>query len=460
MLLGSKKEHTRISLAFLDILVTVLAFFAAFLARRYVVIDNNSFLIDTQYYVILFFLIILTWTILLSKDKDVQILPNKSFKEMAYNVIKTVFIGTIIILSITFLIKGFIISRLFILFFSLTDAFFLVVERKLYQFYKISKYRNNEGLSDIVVVGRGKSCMQIIQMIKTHKDWGIILAREYDIKTFDKSTAERIKSMPIDLVIFAGEKEDAEKIETYVNLFAESGIKTMVNIDSMFNIKKSNFISTQTVFGFDFLEFSDSSEKPMLIYIKYFLDKIFAAALIVILLPAYALIYIIILFFMGRPVFFVQERLGMNGKSFRMIKFRTMVNGAEEMKEMLVDKNEMSGPVFKIVEDPRVTPLGRFLRKYSIDEIPQFLNILKGEMSFVGPRPPLPNEVNEYEFWHRRRLSMKPGLTCLWQISGRNEINFTDWMYKDMEYIDKWSLIYDFAIILRTIPIVLKGRGI
>ncbi|MGE3062162.1 MAG: sugar transferase [bacterium] len=460
MLLGSKREHTRISLVFLDLLVTVLAFALAFFIRSFLVIDNNSFLVDIQYYALLFILILLVWTILLSGSREVQILPNKSFKEIAYDVTKIVFVGTILILSITFLIKGFIISRIFILLFSAINVIFLVAERKLYQFYKISKFRSNKGLSDIVIIGRGAAFKQITQLIRSHRDWGITLANEYDIDGFDKKTADKIKSMPIDLVIFAGEKKDSEKIEEYLNLFAESGIKTMVNIDTIFNVKKNNFVSTQTVFGFDFLEFSDTNEKPMPIYLKYFFDKIFSLILIILMMPIYLLVTLLILVFMGRPILFIQERVGMNGKAFKMIKFRTMVKGAEEMKEKLVEKNEMSGPVFKIVEDPRVTRLGRFLRKYSLDEIPQFLNILKGEMSFVGPRPPLLSEVKEYEFWHRRRLSMKPGLTCLWQISGRNEIDFTDWMYKDMEYIDKWSLIYDFAIVVKTIPIVLKGGGI
>lgn len=460
MLLGSKKEHTRISLVLLDLTVTVLAFATAFLIRRCVVIDNSEFLIDIQYYILLFFFILLTWTILLSNGKGGEILPNKSFKEMAYDAIKVVFIGTVVILSITFLVKGFIISRLFVILFSLLDIIFLIAERKMYRQYKISKFRKNEGLSEIAIIGRGTAFRQIVNLVRTHKDWGISLADEYDIRTFNDSFANKIKAMPIDLVIIAGEKDDAATVEKYINVFAESGIRTMVNIDSIFKINKNGFVTNQSVFGFDFIEFSDRSDRPAFIYLKYFLDKIFSALLILLFSPAYLIISLLILLFMGRPVFFVQERVGLNGKVFRMVKFRTMINGAEEMKEKLKEKNEMSGPVFKIVSDPRITGIGRFLRKYSLDETPQFFNILKGEMSFVGPRPPLLSEVREYEFWHRRRLSMKPGLTCLWQTSGRNEIDFTDWMYKDMEYIDSWSIIYDFALILKTIPIILRGKGI
>lgn len=460
MILGIKREQTKISIVLLDLFVTILSFAAAFFIRMYLVIDNKSFLIDIQYYILLFFLIILTWSILLSNKRDVQILPSKSFKEIMYDVTSVVIIGMVFILSITFLVKGFIISRLFILLFSVINAVFLVIERKLYQYYKISKYRKNEELSDIIVIGGGGAFKQIIQLVESHKDWGINLIETYDIETFNDKTADKIKSMPIDLIIFAGNKKDIETVEKYLKIFAESGIKTMVNLDGMFNLNKNNFISTQSIFGFDFLEFSSNKEEPLLMYLKYFFDKVAAVVLMILFSPGYILVSLLILFLMGRPIFFIQERVGLNGKIFKMYKFRTMVNGAEEMKEKLTEKNEMTGPVFKIIEDPRITAFGKILRKYSIDETPQFLNILKGEMSFVGPRPPLLKEVREYEFWHRRRLSMRPGLTCIWQISGRNEIDFTDWMYKDLEYIDRWSLIYDFAIILKTIPMVIKGKGI
>ncbi|HLU50141.1 MAG TPA: sugar transferase, partial [Planctomycetota bacterium] len=159
------------------------------------------------------------------------------------------------------------------------------------------------------------------------------------------------------------------------------------------------------------------------------------------------------------PVFFAQERLGMNHRPFRMLKFRTMVVNAEELKKELEAKNEMNGPVFKMRRDPRVTPVGRILRKLSLDELPQFLNVLKGDMSLVGPRPPIASEVERYEWWQRRRLSTRPGLTCFWQISGRNEIDFEDWMRLDLRYIDNWSLWLDVELILRTIPAVLRGRG-
>lgn len=142
-----------------------------------------------------------------------------------------------------------------------------------------------------------------------------------------------------------------------------------------------------------------------------------------------------------------------------MYKLRSMVDNAEQARFEMEALNEMDGPVFKSSRDPRRTAVGKFLRKFSIDELPQLYNVLRGEMSLVGPRPPLPQEVARYESWQRRRLSMKPGITCLWQISGRNEVSFHDWMKLDLTYIDNWSLLLDLKILLKTVPIVLLGKG-
>ena len=159
------------------------------------------------------------------------------------------------------------------------------------------------------------------------------------------------------------------------------------------------------------------------------------------------------------PVFFVQERVGMNKRRFPLYKFRSMVVDAESRKKDLAHLNERDGPVFKIEDDPRITGIGKFIRKTSIDELPQLLNVLKGEMSLVGPRPPTPDEVEQYEWLFRRRLSVKPGVTCFWQVSGRKDVSFKQWMEMDQEYIENWSVWLDFKILWSTIPVVLLGRG-
>ena len=160
------------------------------------------------------------------------------------------------------------------------------------------------------------------------------------------------------------------------------------------------------------------------------------------------------------PAFFIQERVGLNKRIFRLYKFRTMVKDAKQKQAELEDLNECMGAAFKITNDPRITTVGKFLRKVSIDELPQLINVLKGDMSLVGPRPLPVRDYNGFnEDWHRRRFSVRPGITCLWQVNGRHNIPFNRWMELDLEYIDKWSLFLDLSILIRTIPAVFKGSG-
>lgn len=200
-------------------------------------------------------------------------------------------------------------------------------------------------------------------------------------------------------------------------------------------------------------------ESRIAIGCKALLDKAGAVVGLLLASPIILLAAIAIKIESRGPVIFKQVRSGINGRSFDLYKFRTMCRDAEKKKSELRELNEMSGPVFKIRSDPRVTRVGRLLRKYSIDEIPQFVNVLRGDMSLVGPRPPLPSEVSRFEPWQRRKLSVKPGLTCTWQVSGRNQIDFEDWMRLDLQYIDNWSLWQDAKILARTVPTVLRGNG-
>jgi exopolysaccharide biosynthesis polyprenyl glycosylphosphotransferase len=193
---------------------------------------------------------------------------------------------------------------------------------------------------------------------------------------------------------------------------------------------------------------------------KRVLDIALATLLLVLGLPVIVAIAVAIKITSGGSVLFRQTRCGLNGRLFTLYKFRTMEEGAHEKLRELLALNEMTGPAFKLRRDPRVTWLGRFLRRFSLDELPQLWNVLKGEKSLVGPRPPIPEEVAKYQPWQRRRLAMKPGLTCLWQISGRSDTSdFDQWMQLDLEYIDSWSPTLDVKILLKTIPVVLSGKG-
>jgi exopolysaccharide biosynthesis polyprenyl glycosylphosphotransferase len=208
-----------------------------------------------------------------------------------------------------------------------------------------------------------------------------------------------------------------------------------------------------------YLHYLSIKPQPYQMALKRLFDIVSSALALWVLSPMLLGVAIGIKLSSRGPIFFKQQRVGLHGKKFSMLKFRSMVTNAEELKDKLMQQNEMSGPVFKMKRDPRITAIGRFIRKYSIDELPQLINVLRGDMSVVGPRPPVPNEVAKYESWQRRRLSVRPGLTCIWQVSGRNEITFEEWMYLDMLYVDNWSLYLDFSLILKTVPVVITGRG-
>ncbi len=194
-------------------------------------------------------------------------------------------------------------------------------------------------------------------------------------------------------------------------------------------------------------------------FVKALMDRAVGAVMLLMTLPLMVLIAVAVKLTSRGPILFVQERGGLHGRPFRMLKFRTMREGAEEERSALLAANEMDGPVFKIADDPRVTRLGRFLRRTSMDELPQLVNVLRGDMSLVGPRPLPVVETRELSGVHRRRLSMRPGITCLWQISGRNELGFKEWMALDLQYVDHWSLGLDLAILLRTLPALVSRRG-
>jgi exopolysaccharide biosynthesis polyprenyl glycosylphosphotransferase len=197
------------------------------------------------------------------------------------------------------------------------------------------------------------------------------------------------------------------------------------------------------------------------LFLKRVIDVVLSSLALAILFPLFVIIMAAIkLTTPGLPVFYKWRVVGRNGREFTGYKFTTMILSADQLKEQLADRNEMQGPVFKIKNDPRTTPLGRFLRKYSLNELPQLWSVLKGDMSLVGPRPAFRHELERYEFWHKRKLSINPGITCLWQVRGRNKINqFDDWVRMDLEYIDNWSLWLDVKILARTAWVVISGTG-
>jgi len=223
---------------------------------------------------------------------------------------------------------------------------------------------------------------------------------------------------------------------------------------------RNGHLHPETVDEHPWLIFSNGSLRGLYLEMKRGVDLLVSSVLLVLTLPLFLVIALLIRLTSKGPVFFIQERVGLNKRIFKMIKFRTMVVDAEQRQQAIEHLNEASGPVFKIRDDPRMTPFGRLLRKSSLDELPQLVNILKGEMSLIGPRPlPLRDYKGFDQDWHRRRLSVRPGVTCLWQVSGRSDITFEKWMELDMEYIDNWTPWMDIKILFKTIPAVIKGNG-
>ena len=207
------------------------------------------------------------------------------------------------------------------------------------------------------------------------------------------------------------------------------------------------------------LDFAPVHHSAFLLAIKRAVDVVGASIALVAAAPVFAMAALATVCGDGRPILFRQTRCGLNGRPFKMLKLRTMCVDAEERKANLAALNECDGPIFKVRKDPRITRVGAILRRLSIDELPQLWNVLRGDMSLVGPRPPVPQEVAEYQTFERRRLSMRPGITCIWQVSGRSNIGFERWVQLDVKYIDSWSLGLDLWILLKTIPAVLKGEG-
>ena len=261
----------------------------------------------------------------------------------------------------------------------------------------------------------------------------------------------------IDDVFFIVPRVWLDRMQTSIAACETLGVTTHVAADLFnLNIAKARHAEME---GFPFLTFETTMAREWQLLFKRIVDIAVSFFGLIVLLPIFLLVALLIKLTSPGPIFFKQRRMGINGRIFTLFKFRSMYQDAQRKLSEVKHLNEMEGPVFKIKDDPRITRLGRFLRRTSIDELPQLFNVLVGQMSLVGPRPPLPSEVKQYEVWQRRRLSMRPGITCLWQVSGRSEIDFDKWMELDLEYIDNWSLRLDFILLVRTIVVVLFGIG-
>ena len=361
------------------------------------------------------------------------------------------------------------VSRLFLgLHFSI--AFLLIASNRLLLRYLARELRRHGyNTRFFAVVGSGELAREVVETVAAHPEWGLQFAghilEDDTVRDVPRKLmlgrlsqlGQVLEDNVVDEVVFAVPRERLNTIESAFYLCEEQGVSSRVCLDLFADGRSS--MSLGEMEGLPMLSFTRAPTDEVALAAKRVFDVVSSAVALALFSPVLAAVAVAIRLDSPGPVFFRQRRVGLNGRPFTMLKFRSMHIDAVARLESLRALNEVSGPIFKMRNDPRITRVGGFLRKTSLDELPQFFNVLGGQMSIVGPRPPIPAEVRQYKRWQRRRLSVKPGITCTWQVSGRSNINFDQWMELDLEYIDHWSLWKDIQICFKTIPAVLSSRG-
>ena len=389
-------------------------------------------------------------------------------------VIKASSFGTLVILISTVIFRIVLVTRLFLVVFWVVSTCAIVASRLILRATLAFIRKRGRNLRQVLIVGSGTRAIEFARWLVARPELGYRITGFADqnwdgMDSLQRSgyalvcdlggLAQFLRTNVVDEVVlalpFRSMHDQASRIAT---ICEEQGITVRV-LTHIFDLKLDHS-SAQEPEDDALITHSRGWAEGWPIFIKRILDVTLSSILIALFLPVLLLAVILVKLTSPGPVLFAQKRLGLNKRHFNVYKFRTMVVDAEKRLHEVEHLNQVSGPVFKVWNDPRITPTGRFLRKTSIDELPQLFNVLRGDMSLVGPRP-LP--VRDYEGfskdWQRRRLSVKPGITCLWQVRGRSSIPFEEWMELDLQYIDKWSLWLDFQILLQTIPAVLRGSG-
>jgi len=443
---------------FVDFMVLCLGFYLTIALYKY---KNDMTVSDFQIYLIVFLLYILCWYI---SSKVHRVYQSRRFMTAAFEIsqlIKSQLVAFVVILICINLYEPNLFHNRFLFYFEaiaigLTLAEHIAV-RLILQYWRLQG-RNTRY---VLILGSGEAAHSYLDKVNENPQLGYevigYLAPEQNGLSTpylgDYTNLETVLiSKVVDVtVITASLSEDS--VKKCLDLLDIMGKTVTILLDDIVaKVTRSRSVDFD---GLPMVAYDRNPRFPIQEIIKRILDAILSGLGIIAISPMLLLIAIAVKVSSDGPIFFAQERVGINGRTFKMLKFRSMVVNAEELKAKLAHLNEMSGPVFKIKDDPRVTRVGKILRKTSLDELPQLWNVFVGEMSLVGPRPPLPKEVNMYDSKHRKRLSVKPGITCIWQISGRNDVDFEEWMDMDADYVDRWSLWMDIKILAKTIPVVL-----
>lgn len=424
-------------------------------------------------YVWIFGIAIVLWYFLLSQQGLYASIRRRSLSDIVLSLGKVHLLGGVGLAAAIFLIDPREFSRGLLLSFLSISFVLMSVERVAVRLGLGHIRKRGYNFRNILIVGSEKKAQKLCRLVEEHADWGLRIlgfvqithdnpGKEIKgIKTLGgvHDLVEICKANPVDEVIFCPPKSFVFDAEQYLQELEELGVTVSLSLD-FYELSGSRKELSLFQGEIPLLTFHCNSLDAQQIFIKRTLDicgAIVGLAIAAVLFPFIALA---IKFDSPGPVLFGQARIGLSGRTFKCWKFRSMHIDAEARKKELMARNEMQGAIFKIRDDPRITRVGRFLRQTSLDELPQFWNVLKGEMSLVGTRPPTPDEVAHYENWQRRRICIKPGITGLWQVSGRNQmVNFDDIVRLDLKYIDNWTTWLDLRILWKTIWVVFSRKG-
>lgn len=471
----SKSKLANWVLGLLDLFVIVFSYILAF----YIVSDvQPDIILDSLKqsrnidYGILLLVMIPAWAMILHVSNAAKIPRTSTALIIFFEFVQFAVLGLLVMFLFIFIFKLDLISRAFVILFAFLHLILLFILRiSTYKFFK--HYRaNGHNTRNVIVIADATSDFYIERML-TNKEWGFrLMMIVSNSKLLKAKYGNQIKIVPdkgikflqsimtfdiVDEIVYLKSKIYQQEFENLVKTSQEIGVIFRLQSD----LSPINMAKAQTSLqNMPSLAYSNVPSDFLGIAWKTLTDLTFSILILLVLSPFMLIIALVIKLTSNGPVFFKQVRVGLRGRQFYLYKFRTMVVNAEALKEKLIAANEMDGPVFKIKNDPRVTKIGRILRKTGLDELPQFFNVLKGEMSLIGPRPPLPEEVKKYERWQLRRLSVKPGITCTWQIiPNRNNVLFEQWMKLDLAYIDNWSPKLDIQLFFKTIKTVITGSG-